>query len=876
MYGSDYWLDGGGIRGEGTHAVIEFNIITGNSNSNSYYGAGVRQCNGLIQNNIIAYNEGKCLDLCNGELRNNTIYGNTMGIFSCQGVIANCIIWNDSANQLDGCSTPAYSCIKYWRDGGTGNIADDPKLANPSEGDYSLRAASFCIDAGMRFDDLFVDLAGTFRPYDGTLEVRGDGSDYDIGAFEYAGCRTLGPPHSLTASMGENTDLINLSWDAINGADTYEVFRTSGTMFLEGEKIAETTGTAFVDSTAPCAWRYYWVRVKDGCAGAVAGPALGYRQCPGSIVGSVYSNMDSLPAHGVRITAMHGDGTPGEYSSLARPDGGFEIAGIPKGSYFLKLSKPGHPTKLAHAGARFEVEYGEQVNRGAISFDYLIVPSHYPEIQQAIDAAQEGDEIVVQPGHYLVNLQLNGKDVTLRSDNPADWDMVTSTVLDGSGGGPVVSFDGSETAACVISGFTITRGNGKNFWTGSWGAPSDQTYGGGLYSDYRRGGAKATLRNCIITRNITSSYYNEGGGGGIYNCDGLIENCLIYNNATDAVGGGLSECDGFIRNCVIADNVSTGGWSFLSRAGGLNSCDAQLINSIIWNNAALNDPQLSNSTTPSFCCIQDWTGPGVGNITDDPLFVDPANGDYRLRAGSPCIDAGAFVVGLNAGLEGLPRGLDGDERGAGPTGDGSEFDMGAFEFRPLRPAARLVVARSDHSGESHPYGPLIEYQGRGSFHLAEARDHETRMTTGGVWMEWQCREDDPDAALLVITYDDATGAVNPYGLPEGYLSRGSFHVDAGVDYAGRTLSGGGWMTLMQREDDPNPLYLVITYDDTTGELNPFGAPAAYEERGSLHVAGGADYQGNETGPCWIGFFYPRVLRALSPAQCRAAGHWTLY
>jgi hypothetical protein len=31
---------------------------------------------------------------------------------------------------------------------------------------------------------------------------------------------------------------------------------------------------------------------------------------------------------------------------------------------------------------------------------------------------------------------------------------------------------------------------------------------------------------------------------------------------------------------------------------------------------------------------------GGGNINADPLFVDAANGDYRLSAGSPCIDAG--------------------------------------------------------------------------------------------------------------------------------------------------------------------------------------------------------------------------------------------
>jgi hypothetical protein len=58
-------------------------------------------------------------------------------------------------------------------------------LADPANGDFHLQPASPCIDAGCNVSGLAVDFEGDARPYDGTLNPRGDGSDFDIGADEF-------------------------------------------------------------------------------------------------------------------------------------------------------------------------------------------------------------------------------------------------------------------------------------------------------------------------------------------------------------------------------------------------------------------------------------------------------------------------------------------------------------------------------------------------------------------------------------------------------------------------------------------------------------------------------------------------------------------
>ena len=84
----------------------------------------------------------------------------------------------------------------------------------------------------------------------------------------------------------------------------------------------------------------------------------------------------------------------------------------------------------------------------------LHVPADYPTIQSAIDAAQTGDTIVVDPGTYYENLTIDQKAITLGSSGD-----VGATILDGQHLGTVLRILNTTAAPTLVSGFTIRNGS---------------------------------------------------------------------------------------------------------------------------------------------------------------------------------------------------------------------------------------------------------------------------------------------------------------------------------------------------------------------------------------------------------------------------------
>jgi Right handed beta helix region len=199
--------------------------------------------------------------------------------------------------------------------------------------------------------------------------------------------------------------------------------------------------------------------------------------------------------------------------------------------------------------------------------EVLNVPSsEYPTIQSAIDAAAEGDEIVVQPGTYTESVQFHGVDITLRSADPMDPQTVEATVIDPIAVGPAVEFEGSETEACLLTGLTLTDSSGNVGSYGILGHWSRATIERCPVTAFENGGIHrldGTIRLCTITRN---------GWCALGDCGGLIQSNVITHN-----GRALWMCDG-----VIEDNVISECWH--GEQAALTSCQATVRRNIIVNN----------------------------------------------------------------------------------------------------------------------------------------------------------------------------------------------------------------------------------------------------------------------------------------------------
>ena len=298
-------------------------------------------------------------------------------------------------------------------------------------------------------------------------------------------------------------------------------------------------------------------------------------------------------------------------------------------------------------------------------------------IQNAVDAANPGDLILVTNGVYLTGggTSESGYGELLTNSLVVEKPLAVQSV-----NGPAVTIIegipdiGENAVRCVdlsdnatLSGFTLKNGGTAGSWP--WGGALDNIpvqSGGGVYAE----GPGAIVTNCIITgcsayiqgggvadgivRNCTLTNNSAGNNGGGAN-GAVLENCSLLNNQCSGSGGGANGCT--LNNCVLTENPAS------QNGGGAESCT--LNNCTLTGNSALNGGGADSSTlnncivyyntapggnnyscsTLNYCCTTPAPDSGTNNLTANPELSDTAH----ISANSPCIGAGStnFSTGLD-------------------------------------------------------------------------------------------------------------------------------------------------------------------------------------------------------------------------------------
>jgi len=301
------------------------------------------------------------------------------------------------------------------------------------------------------------------------------------------------------------------------------------------------------------------------------------------------------------------------------------------------------------AEMRVEIDSNEPV--------ILRVPTDYPTIQAAIDAAAVDDTVVVEEGRYTGpgnrDIRFDGKGITVRGVDPYDPSVVAGTIIDCNGTRSDrhcgFIFDSNEDANSILAGVTITNGYGYLFGTilcsgsspqivnctlsgnqsyrGRWNVICEngseariinctiventvggivcrhsspaiincaiKENGGGISC----GGSRAVIMNCIISEN--SGYY--GGGISCWDSTPRISNCTIARN-TAQEGGGIygNESSPLITNCTIVGNKAESGGGVCVYA----KSNPTMSNCILWGNAASSGPEIALLSGGSVYAVQ--------------------------------------------------------------------------------------------------------------------------------------------------------------------------------------------------------------------------------------------------------------------------------
>ncbi|MCK4340024.1 MAG: right-handed parallel beta-helix repeat-containing protein, partial [Candidatus Cloacimonetes bacterium] len=358
---------------------------------------------------------------------------------------------------------------------------------------------------------------------------------------------------------------------------------------------------------------------------------------------------------------------------------------------------------------------------------------NYLTIQEGINAAVDGDTVLVYPGTYQETINYNGKNITVGSLflTTADSSYIELTKIKSSTYIYSVRFENGENNNAIIKGFTLGGGYYSIHSKGVYCNNSSPIISDNIIETREGTGIRCEFLSIPVIQNntitlasrgihvlynsspkiIDNNFFDNEIGvfvvegspiikGNTIKCNNTLyskgisgtdsSNITIINNKiTDAFTGVIITAtnteiiNNLISNCyygIICYEVKIINCTIVNNSFyGVSGTPTEIINCIIWgNNSSFN---YGAELIISHSCIEgpseNYGTDSNGNISRNPCFVDTLSEDYHLQMASPCREAGTIdTTGLN-----LPEfDLDGNLRIQDGNGDGIVIiDMGCYE-----------------------------------------------------------------------------------------------------------------------------------------------------------------------------------------------------